>query len=199
MTNKPVSSFAVPLRADLCGDAVQVVAHALAEATLRGRGSPLTEDAVTIEASHHLRQAIEIVDVFPWYEPKNAELLAKVDRIDGALCNYINACCDPFEPVSEWDEESDRNFRHLCDAYTDWHAAEGPDEGEIAVRQTPRMFWKCPRCHGTGREIISNTAIRCLGCDGTGNGFTDGDAAAHERRLQELDEAAANYREALKP
>ena len=48
-------------------------------------------------------------------------------------------------------------------------------------------FWKCPKCHGTGRVIVLDVALRCMSCDGTGNALVDGAARAHERRLAEID------------
>jgi hypothetical protein len=42
-------------------------------------------------------------------------------EIDEALCNYVNGCSDPFTPVSQWDDESERNFERLVDAYRSWH------------------------------------------------------------------------------
>lgn len=43
--------------------------------------------------------------------------------IDRALCNYTNGCSDPFEPVSKWDDESQRSFAELVAAYNNWYSA----------------------------------------------------------------------------
>ncbi len=49
-------------------------------------------------------------------------------------------------------------------------------------------YWKCPKCHGTGKNIVANHWIeRCFDCDGTGNALEDGAARAHERRVREIE------------
>lgn len=48
-------------------------------------------------------------------------------------------------------------------------------------------FWKCPDCHGTGKVIVGHDRIeQCCKCDGTGNAFVDGVAAAHRRALDRI-------------
>jgi hypothetical protein len=44
---------------------------------------------------------------------------AALRELDRALCNFINAACDPWQP-DKWAEETERNFGRLVDAY---HAA----------------------------------------------------------------------------
>lgn len=48
-------------------------------------------------------------------------------------------------------------------------------------------YWKCPKCHGTGRVIYGPNAEKCFECDGTGNAMIDGVEQAHRRRLAEID------------
>lgn len=48
-------------------------------------------------------------------------------------------------------------------------------------------FWKCPDCHGTGREIIVGKAVECARCDGTGNALVSGAEHRHRRRLTKID------------
>lgn len=60
------------------------------------------------------------------------ELEKIIDGIHGALCNYINGCSDPYTPVSQWDEESERAFVGLAKAYNDWYSAN-PDIRKIAL------------------------------------------------------------------
>lgn len=49
-------------------------------------------------------------------------------------------------------------------------------------------YWKCRKCHGTGRVIWAGRAERCFDCAGTGNAMVDGRAEDHKRRLREIDE-----------
>lgn len=52
-------------------------------------------------------------------------------------------------------------------------------------------FWKCPKCHGTGKVItgrIGPPRVKdCERCDGTGNAMVDGAAEAHKRRIAEIE------------
>lgn len=49
-------------------------------------------------------------------------------------------------------------------------------------------YWKCPKCHGSGRVIpIPGHAASCEACDGTGNALVDGAAARHRRALERID------------
>ena len=59
-------------------------------------------------------------------------------------------------------------------------------------------YWKCSDCHGTGRaEHIPGRVTTCERCDGTGNALVDGEAAAHRRRLIEIDADKASQRFAV--
>lgn len=60
-------------------------------------------------------------------------------------------------------------------------------------------YWKCPKCYGTGRQIVGNSAIECSACAGSGNSFTNGDEVYHRRRLEEIDAANAEFQKTLKP
>lgn len=62
-----------------------------------------------------------------------ADLTAMVDMIDSGLCNYINNCNDPYEPVSKWDESATRNFQELCTIYNDWHNKH-KEIGDISMK-----------------------------------------------------------------
>ena len=62
-----------------------------------------------------------------------------LDCLSGAICNYVNGCSDPYEPVSKWDAESERNFEALCRAYND--LAE-ECFGEVEERAISRMVAK---------------------------------------------------------
>jgi len=58
----------------------------------------------------------------------------------------------------------------------------------------PSTYWKCPHCHGTGKVIGGyhfKTIEPCVDCDGSGNAFVDGRAAAYRRRLAEIEENSA--------
>ena len=63
------------------------------------------------------------------------DLRVAVNDIDAALCNYCNQVGDPYDPPSEWNESCVASFRHLCDAYNEWH--KNHDRvGEISMK-----FW----------------------------------------------------------
>lgn len=125
----PKVEFKVPMRPELADDPVQVMAHALTEAVLSERKPGFESADVGREISFHFAKALDIIDQFPWFDLKNRRLLAAVNEMDTALCNYINGCGDDYEPVSEWDQESEDNFRDLTAAYNRWHelAAEKVD------------------------------------------------------------------------
>ncbi len=57
------------------------------------------------------------------------------------------------------------------------------------------MYWRCPKCLGTGKIICSyqrhEYVLMCEECDGTGNGLVDGHARAHARRISAIEERAA--------
>jgi hypothetical protein len=59
----------------------------------------------------------------------------------------------------------------------------------------PLKFWKCPRCHGTGKIIggrIGSARIEpCGRCDGTGNALVDGVARAYEREIAKVEALGA--------
>lgn len=59
-------------------------------------------------------------------------------------------------------------------------------------------YWKCPLCHGAGEVIVGYDDIQtCRKCDGTGNAYVDGEAAAHRRRLDEIRRRNQPYRGTL--
>lgn len=54
--------------------------------------------------------------------------------------------------------------------------------------RTERLtWWKCPKCHGTGRVIALRRVEPCFHCDGTGNALIDGRARDHARRVAEIE------------
>lgn len=48
-------------------------------------------------------------------------------------------------------------------------------------------YWRCPDCCGTGKLVAGNSVTDCYKCDGTGNGMVDGEKAAHQRRIDEIE------------
>ena len=47
-------------------------------------------------------------------------------------------------------------------------------------------YWKCPKCHGTGRVFspwYAKTSQECFDCAGSGNAFVSGEEERHRRRL----------------
>lgn len=48
-------------------------------------------------------------------------------------------------------------------------------------------YWKCRKCHGTGKTIWQEQVNECSACDGTGNALVDGEARRHLRRVRELE------------
>lgn len=49
-------------------------------------------------------------------------------------------------------------------------------------------YWKCPKCHGTGKVILAYSATEmCFDCDGTGNGYVDGAARYHAREVDRIE------------
>lgn len=50
-------------------------------------------------------------------------------------------------------------------------------------------YWECRKCHGTGRIFphYETEPYECSACDGTGNALVNGDAARHQRKLDEFD------------
>lgn len=51
-------------------------------------------------------------------------------------------------------------------------------------------YWKCQKCHGTGRVFepwYADEPKECLRCDGTGNALVDGETERHKRRLFDFD------------
>lgn len=57
-------------------------------------------------------------------------------------------------------------------------------------------FWKCPKCHGTGKTIkywgVKAETEACRKCDGTGNGLVDGEASEHQREIDRIENANRN-------
>lgn len=49
------------------------------------------------------------------------DAIATLHQLDGALCNYLNAITDPFEPKEAWDKETEANFAALSKAYDEAH------------------------------------------------------------------------------
>lgn len=47
-------------------------------------------------------------------------------------------------------------------------------------------YWVCPKCHGTGNQIIGGKLHDCYACDSTGNAFVDGEAVRHKREVGRL-------------
>lgn len=48
---------------------------------------------------------------------------AALRRLDGALCNFINAYCDPYEPAEEYEAETSKNLAELSEAYDQAYTA----------------------------------------------------------------------------
>lgn len=56
-------------------------------------------------------------------------------RLDDALCNYINARCDPFGPEADWEAETRKNLKRLAEAYNHCHRV-----GALELGKTPPFF-----------------------------------------------------------
>lgn len=87
--------------------------------------------------SYKSRSSVELlikesIDTIIEQQKHIADLESIVNKIDGALCNYLNGCDDPYEPVSKWDEESKHNFEKLCESYQEWHSSN-KEIGKISM------------------------------------------------------------------
>lgn len=74
----------------------------------------------------------EAIDTIINQQKRIQDLESIVNLMDGGLCNYINGCDDPYEPVSKWDDESKRNFDELVRVYNEWHSKSN-DIGKISM------------------------------------------------------------------
>lgn len=62
----------------------------------------------------------------------------EIRRLDDALCNFINAYGDPYEPAEDYEAETERNIKELSDAYNDAHVA-GVFSGRAALVDVPAV------------------------------------------------------------
>lgn len=46
-----------------------------------------------------------------------------LNDLNCALCNFINAATDPFDPMEEWSAEFKENMKRLTDAYNAAYSA----------------------------------------------------------------------------
>lgn len=74
----------------------------------------------------------EAIDTIVNQQKRIQDLESIVNLMDSGLCNYINGCDDPYEPVSKWDDESKRNFDELVRVYNEWHS-NSEDIGKISM------------------------------------------------------------------
>jgi hypothetical protein len=74
----------------------------------------------------------EASDTLVEQDKRIRDLESMLDMMDGALCNYINNCNDPYEPASKWDESTKRDFEKLCEIYNKWHKIN-PEIGKISM------------------------------------------------------------------
>jgi hypothetical protein len=63
------------------------------------------------------------------------EQVAAIDRLDSALCNFLNAASDAYDP-RKWIPETRRNFARLSDAYNLCHSLGVMDLREARARRS---------------------------------------------------------------
>lgn len=62
------------------------------------------------------------------------EQVEAIDRLDSALCNFINGASDAFDP-SKWIAETEEHFKELRKCYNECHELEIMD-----LREAKRLI-----------------------------------------------------------
>lgn len=65
--------------------------------------------------------------------------IAAIDRLDGALCNFLNGASDPYDPRL-WIPETQRNFAELCEAYNECHVHKVMDLSRAVNRSKAKDY-----------------------------------------------------------
>lgn len=77
----------------------------------------------TLEAAQAAAQQDYEARILSTLEPVQAEAVAAqrkaFERLDAALCNFTNAYGGPFEPVADYEAETERNVKELSEAYNE--------------------------------------------------------------------------------